>query len=120
MADDIPIRDYVDRLVKDLDKHHSALRKADQEAVSAALTAADKAVETAKVASDEHLALHNGLIEEIREDRSTLAKKESVEYQRQQDDARMKRLESFQSKMLGGIVVIGAIGVGNFVKLLVG
>ena len=114
---EISVRNYCDRRLDDLDKRYSELRKADQVAVNAALAAAEKAVSTAKVASDEHLKMHNGVLEEMKEDRVNFSRGDVVEEHREQDDTRFKRLESFQAKMLGGMVVLGAIGLGNLIKL---
>jgi hypothetical protein len=105
------------RYVKQVEEHFADLREADQLAVSAALAAAEKAVNTAKVASDEHLRVHNEVLKGWQEDRSTFATREATDEHREQDDARFKRLESFQARLLGGMGVIALIGLGNLVKL---
>jgi hypothetical protein len=87
-------------------KHLEALREADQLAVSAALAAAEKAVDTAKTASDEHLKVNNNVLEQWKQDRGSFATKEEL-----------RRLESFQARMLGGIAVVAFIGLANLAKI---
>lgn len=127
-AEEVSLHEYVDRLIADLDRRFADLRTADQLAVKAALAAAEKAVETAKIASDEHLKAHNDVLDGWKTDRSTFVTREAIEERsrhvdalREADkaasDARFKRLESFQARMLGGIGVLAVIGLGNLIKL---
>lgn len=71
---DIPLRDYVDRLLAEMDKHYGSLEQA----------------------------------------------RKLLDERREEDDQRFKRLESFQARMIGGMVVLCAIGIGNLVKLWLG
>lgn len=124
----VPITQHLEALQK-RDLHHAAelrktdqrhakeLRKADQLAVKAALAAAEKAVETAKVASDEHLKANNNVLEGWKEDRGNFVTRQTREEDQAANDARFKRTEGLLLKAVGGMVVLGAIGLGNLVKL---
>ena len=87
-------------------KHLEALRAADQRAIDIALAAAKERVDTAKVASDDHLKANNNVLEGWKTDRGTFATK-----------AELGRIESFQAKLLGGIGVVAFIGLANLAKI---
>lgn len=101
----------------DLRDHMKDLRQADQLAVQAALAAAEKAVETAKVASDEHLRVHNNVIDSWKEDRASFVTRQQREEDRQAEDERFKKLEGILFKAMGGFAVVAVIGVSNLVKV---
>jgi hypothetical protein len=93
-------------LAEERDKRYAAERSADALAVDAALTAAKEAVAVAKLASDEHLKAHNDVLEGWKNERSTFATKTEA-----------GRIETWQTRLTGGMVVIAIIGVSNLVKI---
>lgn len=79
--------------------------------LSASQRTSDKlAVETALTAAKELSQAHNGLLRKIEKLIETFPTKEVVE-------ARFSRVESFQAKMTGGLIVVGAVGLGNFIRV---
>lgn len=87
-----------------------------------------KAVETAFEANKSLTTAHNGLLRKMELLVETFSTREAVARQigavtellekaQEGDDARFKRLEDWKSKVTGGIAVIAAIGIANFVKI---
>lgn len=75
---------------------------------------ADKlAVETALTSAKELSEAHNGLLRKLELLIETFPTKETVE-------ARFARIEAFQAKLVGGLVVVSVVGVSNFVRIWLG
>ena len=93
-----------------------ALRKADRDLIDerdkryAAERIGDQlATQVAKLAADDALKLHNGLLRQMREQQGTYALKSEV-----------ARLERWQTRISGGMIVLAAIGLTNLIKLWAG
>lgn len=94
-----------------------ALRTSDMAAVAVAFEA-NKALTTA----------HNDLLRRMELQGEQFATREAVRRQidtvgeqiengQSNDDKRFKRLESWQSKLTGGMIVLGFIGISNLIKI---
>ena len=117
-------RREVDKTIRDSERFHEALRAGDLSAVDKAFASATKLSEA-----------HNDLLRKMEKLTDSFATKEGlrdaidavVEGRREQRhaekehaEARFSRLEQWQAKITGGLVVIGAVGLANFVKLWTG
>lgn len=91
-------REHLEAIANERDRRYAAEREADQLATSVAKEAAEAALE-----------LHNGLIRQMKEQQGTYARQDEV-----------RRLESWQGRLTGGLVVVSIIGVSNLVKLWTG
>jgi hypothetical protein len=94
-SNEVSLREYFEAILKERDTRYKAERSGDKLAVI-------KAEEAAK----EVLELHNGLIRKMDEQQSIFARRIDVE-----------RLERFQSRMTGAMIILGGIGLTNLVKL---
>lgn len=97
-ATDVSLREYLAAQTVALKELMQAHRAADQLAIKTALDSAHLLAEK-----------HNDLIRQQERKDATYATKKDLE-----------RVESWQAKITGGLVVVGAIGVANLVKLLTG
>jgi hypothetical protein len=104
------LRVHFDRILAERDHRYASERQADQEAVRVAHDNAKKAIETAAEEAKERLAAHNGLIDKMEKQADTFVPREVAE-------ARFHHLDQWQARMTGAILVLGAIGFGNLVKL---
>lgn len=95
-------RKHLLALIKRDQEHAAELRRTDREAIDKAFDAATKLSES-----------HNDLLRKMEKQSETFATNASV-------DRRVGRVENFQAKIAGGLAVLGAIGLGNFVKLWFG
>lgn len=93
-----------------LKAHFDALRAADGEALHAALATAEKAVAVAGTEASARLEAHNGLIRQMRDQAGAFATRDAV-------DRRIAATERFQAKVTGALILVGAIGVANLVKV---
>ena len=119
-ATDVSLREYVNAQFHSLDRFTTAEIAALRRETESARHASDRAIEVAAHEAAERLAAHNGLIEQMRQQASTFATRESSDNYRKANDNRIGRLEAFQGKMIGGLVVVAAIGVANLVKVWTG
>lgn len=103
-----------------LDRYVTAEIQALRRETQAANKNAEQAVAVAAVEATKRLEDHNGLIEQMRTQASHFASREIVDENKKAYISRFERLENFQSKIIGGMVVLGAIGVANLVKLWTG
>jgi hypothetical protein len=103
------------------EKLHAALRESDKEAI-------DKAFQASEALAKQHndlLRKNERLIDTFatREgvdaaiDQVTEARREQRQAEKEALDVRFTRLENWQAKITGGLVVIGAVGLSNFVRL---
>lgn len=109
------LREYLERLlaaeVRTLNLELSAVR----EATTAAFQASQKAIDKAEEALTRRLEGMNELRDQLREQAETFARQEVVTSENQARDSRIERVERFQSKMLGGLLLapfVSAILVG--------
>jgi len=98
-------------------EHFQALRAADLEALQAALATAEKAVLVADGESKDRLASHNGLIRQMRDREAEFASQRGLDDFKESVDRRIGAVEKFQAKITGGLILVGAIGVANLVKV---
>lgn len=94
----VSLREHVEALEAERDKRYSAERRADQLAIEKAEAAAGAALEA-----------HNGLLRKMEREQASYALKSDV-----------GRVEAWQAKITGGMIIIGIIGVSNLVKLWTG
>jgi hypothetical protein len=97
---------YLDGKITALDRHLTSEVSALRRETVAANHAAEQAVKVAGKEAKDRLKAHNGLIEQMRDQARQFASKEAVE-----------RLEAWQARLTGGILVVAFIGVVNLVKL---
>jgi hypothetical protein len=84
-------------------------RQADQEAI-------DKALSSQK----ELAAKHNELISQMEKKDATYLTVQTQKLRNDFVDSRFSRIENFQAKITGGLMMIAIVGVANFVKLWTG
>ncbi len=130
-ATDVSLREYVGARLEALDRHITAEIAALRRETHAANSAAGEAIEVAKDEAKERLAAHNGLIEQMRQQATLFASRESLEdfkaerhnaldAFKQEADKRFGRLERFQYMMMGGLLLVSFIGIANLVKVWTG
>lgn len=119
-ATDVSLREYVATRLDSLDRILTAELDALRRETRAANVNSERAIEVAAHEAAERLAAHNGLIDQMRQQASHYATRESVDDRREAIDGRLSRLEGFQAKMVGGLAVVGAIGIANLVKIWTG
>jgi len=86
----------------------------------AANKSAEAAVEVAAKEATDRLVAHNGLIEQMRQQAQSFATRESFEDFKESNDRRLKSIEAFQAKLIGGMVLLSVIGIANLVKIWTG
>lgn len=102
-------RELTEERVKRLDEALTHLRE-----MSATQRESDKlAVETALTSAKELSEAHNGLLRKMELQTETFETKAAA-------DARFSRIESWRAMITGGLIVIGAVGLTNFVRLWLG
>lgn len=132
------LRDGLAERIAQGDKALAAHIVAQIESVRAALTAQEKfatevqraskeAVSLALEASKELAEKHNDLIRAAEQKDATFSTKNDLEYIVERVESnkgeylrRFTRVEQWQAKLTGGILVLAAIGLANFVKLWTG
>jgi hypothetical protein len=108
-ATDVSLREYSSRDLWWLDRHLSGKIEALEALMRSNRAADQEAVKTAFKASQELAAKHNDLIRQQEKKDATYATKNDV-----------SRVESWQSRLTGGMVVVAVIGVANLVKVWTG
>jgi hypothetical protein len=119
-ATDVSLREYIGASIGSLDRFVSAEIRALRRETENAREASDRAIEVAAHEAAERLAAHNGLIEQMRQQAATFATRESQDDYKSVNDNRLSRIESFQAKLTGGLIILAAIGVANLVKVWTG
>jgi hypothetical protein len=100
---------YVTVQIKALDRHVTSEFRALRKLLKSQREDDGKAVKTALDASKELAAKHNDLIRQQEKKDATYATKDEV-----------NRLAGWQSKLGGGLLVLGFIGIANLVKIWTG
>lgn len=100
----------LDRLV------HAELDALRRETAAADATA-QRAISVAADEAKERLASHNGLIEQMREQATHTATRESLELLRQEVERRFGSSERFQAKLTGALLLVSFVGIANLVKV---
>ena len=102
---DVALREYMERLlaaeVRTINTELAAVR----EATTAAFSASQKAIDKAEEALTRRLEGMNELRDQLREQAETFARAEVVATENSARDERITRVERFQSKMLGGLLL---------------
>jgi hypothetical protein len=130
-ATDVSLREYLGGRIEALDRHVTSELAALRRETHAANMAAERAIEVAAEEAKERLAAHNGLIEQMRQQATQFASRESLENFKQErhsaldsfkdeTDKRFGRLERFQATLTGGFLLVSFIGVANLVKVWTG
>lgn len=122
------LRAYFQRQIDALSTRLDERWSTDRRAIDKAEQGAVRALEAARVEARERLQSHNGLIEKLEAatqrhelartaDSATFATKESLTAVEKLLLQRIEKMEAFQSKIVGGLVLAAAIGVANFVRV---
>jgi hypothetical protein len=127
-ATDVSLREYVGARIDALDRHLTAEIAALRRETQAATQASEEAIAVAKDEAKERLAAHNGLIEQMRQQATMFASRESLDSFKaerhaaldsfkDEADKRFGRIERFQSMLTGGMLLVSFIGIANLVKV---
>lgn len=109
-ATDVSLRQHFEALLRASRELDVALRQSDRE-LQTALRASDlEAVRTALTAQKELASAHNDLLRKMEKLVETFIPKDVAEQ-------RFSRIEAWQAKLTGGMLVLGAIGLSNLVKV---
>jgi hypothetical protein len=100
-----------------LDRHLTAEIQALRRETLASSKTAERAVEVAAQEATERLTAHNGLIEQMRQQAAQFATRESLDDFKEANNTRLSKIERFQAMLVGGILLLSAIGVANLVKV---
>jgi len=119
-ATDVSLREYVMVSITHLDRHLSSELAALRRETEAAQESAKEAVGIASEEAKERLASHNGLIDQMQALSGTFVTREILEALKEGNDERLRRIESWQAKVTGALVLISVIGIANLVKLWAG
>lgn len=130
-ATDVSLREYLGSRINALDRHITAELAALRRETAAANTAAERAIAVAADEAKERLHAHNGLIEQMRQQAQLFASRESLDafkterhhalnVFKEEADKRFGRVERFQAMMVGGLLLLSAIGVATLVKVFTG
>lgn len=112
-ADDVSLKELLgerDHRYEERDRRYTELRAADREAVAKAELAAKEALGVAKAEATERLTAHNGLLDKMEAQAATFALRET-------SDERFRRLEQWQAKINGALLLVAAVGLANLVKV---
>lgn len=128
---DVSLHEFLTVRLDALDRLVAAELAALRREVFAANAASDRAVEVAAVEAKERLHTHNGLIEQMRAQSLLFASRQALEDFKAErhralddykgaNDLRFGRVERFQAALIGGFVLVSALGVGTLVKVFAG
>lgn len=120
MAEELVTTSYLTEKIAGLDRHLTAEIASLRREAKAANVTAERAVKVASDEAKERLSAHNGLIDQMRNQASFYATRETVETIERHQDEKLENLAKFQAKIIGGLVVVATIGAANFVKLWTG
>jgi hypothetical protein len=118
-ATDVSLREYVMAAVTNLDRHLTAELAALRRETETAQGNAKEAVGIATVEAKERLSAHNGLIDRMEVLTASFVTREILDALKESNDERVRRVESWQSKITGGLILVSVIGVANLVKIWV-
>ena len=119
-ATDVSLREYASRDLWWLDRHVTAEIAALRRETESANRNAERAIEVAAHEATDRLTAHNGLIEQMQQQQATFAPRESLEDYKDVSEKRFGRIERFQAMLVGGLILLSAIGVANLVKAWTG
>ncbi len=130
-ATDVSLREYLGGRIDSLDRHITSELAALRRETHAANASAERAIEVAAVEAKERLEAHNDLIEQMRQQATQFATRESLEDFKAQrhmaldsfkdeTERRFGRLERFQAAITGGFLLVSFIGVANLIKIWTG
>jgi hypothetical protein len=130
-ATDVSLREFVAVRIEALDRHMTAEIAALRRETDAANQAAARAISVAADEAKERLAAHNGLIEQMRQQATLFASRESLdsfkaerqivlEAFKDETDKRFGRVERFQAMLIGGLLLVSFVGIANLVKVWTG
>jgi hypothetical protein len=118
-ATDVSLREYVMAAVANLDRQMTSELAALRRETEAAQGNAKEAVGIATVEAKERLSAHNGLIDRMEVLTASFVTREILETLKESYEQRLRRTESWQSKITGGLILMSVIGVANLVKIWV-
>jgi len=119
-ATDVSLREFVAQQIGSLDRHLTSELAALRRETEAANRNSDRAITVAAHEAADRLAAHNGLIDQMQAQGGTFATRETVENMKDETNRRIGRIEGFQAKIVGGLLVVTAVGIANLVKLWTG
>lgn len=121
MADDYAhLRELFGIELAALDRHFTDLLDA-METLRASERAGDlQAVEKALTAAKEVTTMHNGLLRKMEVLVETFPTKENADAEHKLMDGRISRLESNMNRLIGGLMLVSAMGLLNFVRVWFG
>ena len=102
---DVALREYLERLLAAEIRTLNIELEAVREATGSAFQASQKAIDKAEEALTRRLEGMNELRDQLREQAETFARVEVVSTENAARDERITRVERFQSKMLGGLLL---------------
>ncbi len=111
-ATDVSLREY--------DRHFTAEIASLRRETHAATTNAERAVGVAADEASERLKAHNGLIEQMRAQAEHFASRDALDDAKEASNRRLEKVERFQAALVGGMIIVSAIGVANLVKVFTG
>ncbi len=118
-ATDVSLREYTSRDAYWLDRHFTA-EIASLRRETHAATNAERAVGVAADEASERLKAHNGLIEQMRAQAEHFASRDALDDAKEASNRRLEKVERFQAALVGGMIIVSAIGVANLVKVFTG
>lgn len=101
----VPLRDYLEGLIATEVRSLNIELAAAKEATEAAFRASQKAIDKAEEALTRRLEGMNEIRDQLREQAETFARVEVVATENAGRDERITRVERFQAKMLGGLLL---------------
>jgi hypothetical protein len=108
-ATDVSLREYIHVQIDGLETHMNSQMQSLKELVQSWRHDDQKAIQTAHQASQALAEKHNDLIRQQERKDATYATK-----------AEISRIEAWQSKITGGVIILGFIGIANLTKLWFG
>lgn len=118
-ATDVSLREYLSVTIQSLDRHLTSELAALRRETEMAQENAKEAVGLANVEAKERLSAHNGLIDRMEVLTASFVTREILDALKESSEVRLRRIESWQSKITGGLILVSVIGVANLVKIWV-
>jgi hypothetical protein len=105
-ATDVSLREHLEGQLRAVDRYYQAELRSLKELIETKHDAAQQAVELALTSQKELAEKHNDLIRQGERKDETYATKDEI-----------GRLEQWQNKITGGLIILSLVGIANLVKL---
>ena len=109
---EVALREYLERLIAGEVRSLNIELAAVREATTAAFETSQKAIDKAEEALTRRLEGMNELRDQLREQAETFARQEVVTAENRARDQRIAKLEQFQAKLLGGLLLAPFVASG--------